>query len=499
MIAQVRLIQSLSVAKVRLPNSVDASVREASSATEWKSEKLAKRDAAFEAYVTLYHAGLVSDNLLPIRGYDEAAAEAQSAVEKIVSLVEINEQLNIWTSIAHNWQSGTDLQSFNICITHQGNILTEILMLFPWLLPDNLNFDIYRDAYTTFGVEIRRGSSVPQAQPQTKAIAEITALLLRSVFSSRMDSPQTDFIAQFFPPQAEDLSIWYKQNCGTLPACLLVDKILPRRSVGIIRDLTNNDVPHIFEGIEKLRPSCVHDQLDGAMQSAEEVVEEVICIRAKRLPKRADFLHPIRSNLDKPSSSSKLLLAKDCSVDRLPFTYAQFALFIPSILHKIETSIIAEDLCKTVLPLVGFSDLSLVLTAISTTAAQEPTNYQRLEFLGDSILKAFTSLTLLTTHLNWHEGVLSHQKDHIVSNSNLARATLAIGLDKYILTKPFTGQKWRPLYVSNLLSGQCGAKRKLSTKTLADVVESLIGAGRCSLQLSTMSREFARAKERYSR
>ena len=165
-------------------------------------------------------------------------------------------------------------------------------------------------------------------------------------------------------------------------------------------------------------------------------------------------------------------------IDKLPFIYSQFALLIPSILHRVEVSMIADDLCKNVLPSVRFSNLSVVLTAISTTASQAPTNYQRLEFLGDSILKTFTSLTLLARHLNWHEGVLSHKKDHIVSNANLARATLARGLDRYILTKPFTGNKWRPLYVSNLVSDRAPAIRRLSTKTLADVVESLIGAGK---------------------
>ena len=90
---------------------------------------------------------------------------------------------------------------------------------------------------------------------------------------------------------------------------------------------------------------------------------------------------------------------------------------------------------------------------------------------------------LKTLILILETGVLSHQKDHIVSNANLARATLAIGLDKYILAKPFTGHKWRPIYVSDLLSEQAPAKRQLSTKTLADIVESLIGAGRCSLAL----------------
>lgn len=47
------------------------------------------------------------------------------------------------------------------------------------------------------------------------------------------------------------------------------------------------------------------------------------------------------------------------------------------------------------------------------------------------------------------------------------------------MTKPFTGQKWRPLYLDDVLQEDTSADaeaRKLSTKTLADVVEALIGA-----------------------
>lgn len=50
------------------------------------------------------------------------------------------------------------------------------------------------------------------------------------------------------------------------------------------------------------------------------------------------------------------------------------------------------------------------------------------------------------------------------------------GLDKFILTKAFTGLKWRPLYIGDLLSEQTTKTRKMSSKTLADVVEALIGA-----------------------
>ena len=72
--------------------------------------------------------------------------------------------------------------------------------------------------------------------------------------------------------------------------------------------------------------------------------------------------------------------------------------------------------------------------------------------------------------------LVSHKKDHIVSNSSLATAAMRVGLDRFIITKPFTGQKWRPLYQGRLVAKQPERSREMSTKILADVVEALIGA-----------------------
>ena len=44
-------------------------------------------------------------------------------------------------------------------------------------------------------------------------------------------------------------------------------------------------------------------------------------------------------------------------------------------------------------------------SAISASSAREPTDYQRLETLGDSVLKFMTSLTLMAEHLKYHEGI----------------------------------------------------------------------------------------------
>ncbi len=63
-----------------------------------------------------------------------------------------------------------------------------------------------------------------------------------------------------------------------------------------------------------------------------------------------------------------------------------------------------------------------------------------------------------------------------MSNSSLATAAIRTGLDRFIITKPFTGQKWRPLYNGRVAVNQPKRTREMSTKILADVVEALIGA-----------------------
>jgi len=85
-------------------------------------------------------------------------------------------------------------------------------------------------------------------------------------------------------------------------------------------------------------------------------------------------------------------------------------------------------------------------------------------------------MTLLAEHLQWHEGILSNKKDHIVSNAHLASVALRTNLAKWIRTKPFTGHKWKPPYISTISHDRVTTTRQVSTKTLADVVEALIGA-----------------------
>ena len=51
--------------------------------------------------------------------------------------------------------------------------------------------------------------------------------------------------------------------------------------------------------------------------------------------------------------------------------------------------------------------------AISAPSAHEPVNYQRLEFLGDSILKLLAAMALMAGYLIYDEGRLSRKKEII--------------------------------------------------------------------------------------
>lgn len=468
-------------AKVTLPISVDVSVREACGQSAWGAEKTAKRDAAFEAYIQLYRAGLISDNLLPIRALDEDIAEIKTEVAKVPSLVTIAGQLNPWHLVAGQWQAMKDssgLHCFDVSLHQDNETVATMQMLLPCALPAIPTITLYWDARTTFRATICPRSPMVTLCIHPEMAAPSTTLLLHSVFRSRMDLTKADFVALFIPSEGEDPIKWAERCAGTIKGDKLkqIDvSTLSLNKLGIIRDQSQNGVPHIPRGFPNGIPEGEVDASEAQNMGNDEAG---LLLQVARFPKRMDFLHKVSEHNQKPGSRKyeALLKPEDCEIDKLPIPYAYFAAIVPSVLHRVGVRLVAAHLCNTLLAAAVFKNLDLVVTAITTSAAQEPTNYQRQEFLGDSVLKFLTSVTLASEHLRWPEGHLSRAKDHIVSNASLARAALAAGLGSFIVTEPFTGSKWRPIYVADQLENSTGQPRQLSTKTLADVVEALIGA-----------------------
>jgi hypothetical protein len=212
-----------------------------------------------------------------------------------------------------------------------------------------------------------------------------------------------------------------------------------------------------------------------------KAIESETFLRLVRVPKRRDFLHPVAATSQGNDAYTKTedIAVSECVVDGIPTKVFTFALLLPSILHRFEVGIVADSLRTTVLcPLaLETTSLPLIIRAITSSASSEDDNYQRLEFLGDCILKLFSTVHLMAVNLGWPESFLTGKKGKIVSNGFLARATLAAGLDQFIITKRFTGAKWAPTYTYDLLAQrEATPKVQRSSKLLADVIESLIGA-----------------------
>ncbi|MCJ1389575.1 Dicer-like protein 2 [Xylographa bjoerkii] len=459
-------------ARVVLPKSVDKTVREAQGCSWWKSEKSAKRDAAFEAYMALYHAGLVNDHLLPLAAYDEAALRAYSDIEKLPGLVEVKEKLSPWPTVAAAWQTGS-IRFQSIVKFSIGQSVVPLRMISPFTLPILRKLTLYPDKHSVVHVDFDPITSA-EYNGEITLSDSITRLLLFSIYRSRMTADRRGFAILFEPfIDTMEREKWLAEVTGTRPASTLHIESAVNMQVGIIRDLSTNGVPYIFSGVtyQSLGTNGAQDQ---GMSSPD--TESASFLAVTKLSKRTDFLHPIENGDPKKTSVTKYLAPDTCTVDNLPFTYAQCAIYIPCIMYHVEVALMTEHLCNGLLSPVHFENHHLVTTAITASSAREAYNYQSLEFMGDSCLKVCTTMNLMATHPNWHEGYLTQQKSHIVSNGQLALAAQRIGLDQYINTKGFTGYKWKPLYNEDLLQSQPAKTQEMSTKTLADVVEALLGA-----------------------
>ncbi|PGG98382.1 hypothetical protein AJ79_08890 [Helicocarpus griseus UAMH5409] len=465
--------------KVILPSLLDPEFRVIRGSKRWKTERMAERDAAFQAYAKLYKQGLVNENLLPVHWQlgDDLSPEVS---EKRPSIMKVAGRINPWTMIANRWGTAEILYQSVIEISSTSLRFPQMRMVLPIPLPCDISFDVFWNEENTFNISLKPTALRLKADLAANA-ADVTYTLLSSAFANRMLSSRTDFSCLFLPaiePTAEAIIKWCSSVQGRIPASDSQNyDVEDFKMLGLVRPLDRIARPWMAERFRWLK----YVPEDADFENGEMVEEsEILHVEGTVWPKRTDFLHPAANNdgLHLHHTAKKCHPVRNCSIDKLPLEYSMFALLTPSIIHNVEIYFIAEQLNKTILAPVAIRDLSLVVTAISASVAREATNYQRIEFLGDSILKFHTSLQLAAANPIWHEGLLSKAKDRVVSNKRLSCAAVETGLDKFILVNPFTGAKWRPGYNKDHLErDELGIPgREMSTKTLADVVEALLGA-----------------------
>lgn len=465
------------IAEVTLPTYVDRALRKAQSTRSWRTEAMAKKDVALQAYKALYHAGLVNDNLLPARQESESLATEFQVPDHTPAMVASSATMSPWLSTAQQYreQPGTYYRHL-ASIRTSGEQPMYINLLTVWPLPTCDAMELFWNTDKTFAATISSLSQVTLARTDIETLQSITHKILSTIHAGRMQETRRDFswlLAPYDDSGSHDfdfteLAKWDRAVDGHRPASsLLVTGTDQKPPWGLIAQSGDNR--------RYMLQAIVGPQIDASGTQLSEAR-----LRVTRVPKRRDFLHRALNTGNTNAAHTRLeyLNPSEAVVENLPASYSVMALLLPSIMHRIKVAMIADTLRTTILDPIGIKavDLPLLVRAITASSTNDENNYQRLEFLGDCILKFISSLHLMARNPIWTEGFLTGKKGRIVSNGFLARATLTAGLDKFIITKGFTGAKWTPDYWGDLATvSQTPKQEQRSSKLLADVVESLIG------------------------
>ncbi|XP_013667310.2 dicer-like protein 4 isoform X1 [Brassica napus] len=178
---------------------------------------------------------------------------------------------------------------------------------------------------------------------------------------------------------------------------------------------------------------------------------------------------------------------------------------LPSVMHRMENLLVAIELkhmLSASIPEIAEVSGHRVLEALTTEKCQERFSLERLEVLGDAFLKFAVSRHLFLHHDRLDEGELTRRRSNAVNNSNLFRLATRRNLQVYIRDQAFDPTQFFALghpcrvtcdevamkevhsldKVPGLLESNTGEIRCskghhwLHKKTIADVVEALVGA-----------------------
>lgn len=453
-----------------LPISIDPAVRVAESTRAWATERRAKQDAAFEVYKQLHKVGLVNNNLLPARQEDESSEF--HIPDNRPALVEVSPTLDPWPSIARSQQQNPSVY-YRTVLTVRGpesNLLPSHMMIFtPIPLPHISSIKLFWNASIHYIIETAWLPGMALSKDEIAVLSFATYKILSSVFDGRMAKERYDFPWLIAPCSASGDFI--------SPSTLSVWDRIPCRAADIASQHCDVSEWGLVTQVGDPRKYMVR----AVIADSTEHGSSGYSLQAVRLPKRRDFLHPVLATLNGNDAFTRVeeLSTFGCLVHAMPTRYSIFALMFPSILHRFEIGIVAETLRNNLLRPLSWdlAHLPLLIRALTSSATDDDDNYQRLEFIGDCILKVFAAVHLMATYLTYPESYLAGKKDKIVCNGFLARAALTAGIDKFVITKRFTGARWSPRYTGDLLATpEAEPKIQRSSKLIADVIESLIGA-----------------------
>ena len=360
-------------ATVILPPFLPKEVRQAESRSSWKSESNATKDAAFQAYVALYHAGLVNDNLLPFK------PDQLPGIETRAPIAEVESSFNPWKDVAQAWKAGGPRWVYTFTYYDEKNkAMGEYDITLPVYLDQPRPIQIFRDDEIIW--ELRSSTGRQVSSSEAEEMPDHTSTLLSLHFGHRWPVYEKGHVIRVTSKDA----LLSRDHIGSQPLESGMEGA--KKHQYLIRD--HLGTPYLYQALLTSKPAPELVRKHPA--DYEMAPEDVPYVVLQKWTKRADFLHrlppgPSRAVSSKPYGT--VLPLPWAKVDTVPLDRAQFGMLLPSIIHELEVMLVTKHLASTLLSPLCISKLGLVREAISAGGACEPFNYERLELLGDSILK----------------------------------------------------------------------------------------------------------------
>ena len=484
-------------ATVRLPCYLPHELREFTTPRIHPNKKSAKCRVAFEAYKALYEFRgdrFLDDYLKPFPYRMEALFTAGNEKQKGFTTVAL--QVNPWSSESDEpcWWA------FKLSIDQLQDMVLIVRRELPGLLDEELPV-LYipgRGAVTT---SVKPLGRVDDLSFTLEDAREFTRRLLWCVPGSRsaLKWTEIDFEYLFHPVGGAQDRVWDErwrwatQNTDGLPDDSFLALDVFGREFDYPSDITyvqasrkRGDYRFIRWHSERLsegEEEKLRQEYAKMKVSDLEITYPLLEVSDRG---RKDFTIPFpgvegnepRSDVD--HHDTKLLVAGHTSLFLASPYCSGWAGILPSLLRQMTITYTVVSFRDTLLASTPLYHVPLdsLTTALTTPAALAPTNYELMETLGDTVLKLLACIQIMADHPFWHEGYLTARKNHVVSNASLARAATEEGLPQWIIRDTFVPTKWLPLLhqKDGGKEEEEGKKADLSPKTIADVVEALIGA-----------------------
>ncbi|CAG8495182.1 4853_t:CDS:2 [Diversispora eburnea] len=207
-------------------------------------------------------------------------------------------------------------------------------------------------------------------------------------------------------------------------------------------------------------------------------------LKVRKISKVMNFLQPVPGALPTlKGRTATYVIPEFCKEYSIRASVFRSALMLPAIFTRLDSQLLELELRERFELPIGDE---ILLIALTTPSANMEMNYERLETLGDSFLKFCVTIGLYVLFPDKHEGQLHCQRIRIICNKRLYRSAKKLRLYEYITSLPFNRRAWRPTNMVTTLDDPEVLKQKkvhdLADKTLADVVEAMLGAAYLSGQ-----------------